>query len=181
MVKHVALESDGKISGKKWLADHTGDLTPDVDNTQDLGSAALKWNNCYVKNYIDETLTLLKARTLFLKFPDGKGYTPGDTDAHSIDACKTKVAADYLEPTYWRLTCYAGGDENTGSNKTVTVTNATSSLSVEWTALGDDLRVSAWTEWDSTLTDQVLQVSYKAGSNTETLTLYNIGVEFRFG
>lgn len=152
MVKHVALDIDGKISGKKWSADH-----------------------------LEINITGLIVRTFLLNFPDGKSYTPGDTDHHDIDSSKTRLAANHLQPAFWRLTCYVGGSETTVENKSIRVSNAQSFISVLWTASGNDLRVSSWTAWDSSLEDQILTVSYKAGSVTETLTLYNIGVEFRYG
>lgn len=156
-ITHVALDYDpatgvGKISGKKWKAEHT----------------IVNLSSC-------------SALTLFFEGGTGKSYTPGDTLLHNIDPCKTRIAANHLQPIYWRIMSYAGGDETTANDKTIRVDNAESYITVSWTASGEGLRVSGWQEWDSSLTDQQLQVSYQAGSATETLTIFNIGVEFRYG
>lgn len=179
MPKHVALESDGKISGVKWSAEHLiTNLIPNLDNTHDLGSESIVWLNCYAK-YL-HILSSAKARTLFLKFPNGKAYTPGDTDFHTIPETTTRIANNYLEPKYIRLMSYVDANETGMTTIRLNSTETGLIVGMAWDTIGPSLKTTDWAVYTD-VNDRTVYLSYKTSSATETLTIYNVGVEFRFG
>lgn len=156
-------------AGENW------GLRPGTTGHGKFGDSTKLWKevNCTTLN---ATYGVVYARTLFFDV-DGKSYQPGDTDWHSIGITGAPGIQSYVKPAYARVIGYAQADE--AGATFVDVHDETVEVCQEgWS--GSDLTqlVGSWTAYTCS-SDRSLTLRYKASSDTETLTLYNVILEMR--
>jgi len=151
---------------------------PYTNDTGKLGHASYKWGDIYCTTLHADTVSTGKvlSKTMFFNI-DGKDYTPGDTNWHAIDETQAKVANDYFKPSYARIVARVNADE--AGAKYLKITDGAADVAeVTWSGAAAATIASAWTAYTDT-TDRTMKVEYKASSNTETVTLYNVAFEMR--
>lgn len=121
-------------------------------------------------------MTVCYSKTMFYE-QGGKLYTPGDTVYHSITESEAKVANDVFEPKFARIVARVDADE-AGTKALKIYDGAADVAEVEWDGSSVLTIASAWTAYTDE-TDRTMSVRYKASSNTETITIYNVALEMR--
>lgn len=158
MITHVALESDGKISGKKWKADHT------------------------------VTMMIAPSRTLFFDVDSLAAYNPpaawGAGSPNLSDKTKTQIPFNYIQPNYARL--MSMWDRNTGIgapvNPSMRLRCASGTICeiVDGTHTGvKKLFVGSWNDVSSFRTDIEVYIQTQDSKADARWDVYSIGVEFR--